>query len=553
MLRELHITGLGVIDDLDLELDRGLNVLTGETGAGKTMITVGLSLAAGARASAHLVRSGSKAARVQARFDAPPVSEGGADEGWAEDGEVVLARTVGADGKSGARIGGQLATASALASLGARLVELHGQHQTSGLLDAATQTAFLDRFAGAAHEADVTSCAEAARARARARSALAELESAARDRERELDLLAYQVREIEAVGPAVEETETLQAEEARLGHVERLLELAGAAEVLVGGEDAVAEGAAAAARLLESVAALDPRGHELAARAAALAAELSELGHDVRAYRESLAADPGRLEEVRGRIAALKSLHRKYGATDAEVLVFLAEASERLQALEGADERLDELRAEVQRLDAALEERARAVSAGRRSAAPALSAALTGELRELGMPAATLDVALEPFPEPGAGGAERAELRLSGGPAQAPLPLAKAASGGELSRVMLACRSVLADLDDVPTLVFDEVDAGIGGEAGLAVGRRLARLAASRQVLVVTHLPQIACFADVHARVRKDDGTASVEVLDDEERVRELSRMLAGLETSTHAVSHAQELLAEAARARADG
>jgi SAM-dependent methyltransferase len=172
----------------------------------------------------------------------------------AEDGEVVLARTVGADGKSGARIGGQLATASTLASLGARLVELHGQHQTSGLLDAATQTAFLDRFAGAAHEADVTSCAEAARARARARSALAELESAARDRERERDLLAYQVREIEAVGPAVEETETLQAEEARLGHVERLLELAGAAEVLVGGEDAVAEGAAAAARLLESVA-----------------------------------------------------------------------------------------------------------------------------------------------------------------------------------------------------------------------------------------------------------------------------------------------------------
>ncbi|MGZ4149265.1 MAG: AAA family ATPase, partial [Actinomycetota bacterium] len=371
MLRELHITGLGVIDDLDLELHRGLNVLTGETGAGKTMITVGLSLAAGARASAHLVRPGSKAARVQARFDAPPAAGGLPDEGWAEDGEVVLARTVGADGKSGARIGGQLATASALASLGAHLVELHGQHQTLGLLDTATQTAFLDRFAGAAHEADVASCGDAARARTRARVALAELESAVRERERELDLLAYQVREIEAVGPSATETETLEAEEAGLGHVERLLELAGAAEVLVGGDDAAAEGAAGTARLLESVAALDPGGRELATRASALAAELAELGHDVRAYRESLAADPARLEEVRGRIAALKGLHRKYGATDAEVLVFLADASDRLQALEGADERLEELRAEALRLDAVLDERARAVSAGRRRGAPA--------------------------------------------------------------------------------------------------------------------------------------------------------------------------------------
>ncbi|MGE5225401.1 MAG: DNA repair protein RecN [Planctomycetaceae bacterium] len=551
MLRELHITGLGVIEDLDLELDRGLNVLTGETGAGKTMIAVGLSLAAGARASAHLVRPGSKAARVQARFDAPPAIEA-APDGWAEDGEVVLARTVGADGKSGARIGGQLATASALATLGARLVELHGQHQTLGLLDAATQTAFLDRFAGEAHQRDVASCAEAARARARARSGLAELEGAARDRERELDLLAYQVREIEAVAPFAGETEALEAEEARLGHVERLLELAGTAEVLVAGEDAASEAAAGAARALGSAAALDPGGQELAQRATALAAELAELGHDVRSYRESLGVDPARLEEVRARIGALKGLHRKYGATDAEVLGFLAQATERLHALEGADERLEELRAEVQRLDAMLEERARVVTEGRRRAAPALSAALTAEVRELGMPVADLDVVLEPLAEPGVGGAERVELRFAPGAGGSALPLAKAASGGELSRVMLACRSVLADLDDVPTLVFDEVDAGIGGEAGLAVGRRLARLAASHQVLVVTHLPQIACFADLHVRVRKHDGTASVDVLDDDERVRELSRMLAGLETSTHAESHARELLAEAARVRAD-
>jgi DNA repair protein RecN (Recombination protein N) len=204
----------------------------------------------------------------------------------------------------------------------------------------------------------------------------------------------------------------------------------------------------------------------------------------------------------------------------------------------------------VAELETAFAQRSSVVTHGRAKATPALGDALTAELAELGMSASSLEIDLEPV-VPGPGGVERAELRLSGGAGQPSLPLAKAASGGELSRVMLACRSVLADVDDVPTLVFDEVDAGIGGQAGLAVGRRLARLAAARQVVVVTHLPQIACFADRHVRVRKHEGLAAVEVLDDDERIRELSRMLAGLETSEHAVSHAEELLAEAARARA--
>ena len=196
-------------------------------------------------------------------------------------------------------------------------------------------------------------------------------------------------------------------------------------------------------------------------------------------------------------------------------------------------------------------ERAAVVTAGRSGAAGRLGEALRRELEELGMPTAAVDVALSATPEPGPDGAERVELRFSPADGQPVLPLAKAASGGELSRVMLACRSVLADLDDAPTLVFDEVDAGIGGQAGLAVGRRLARLAVDRQVVVVTHLPQIACFADLHVRVRKDGGAASVEILDDAERVRELSRMLAGLESSEHGASHAEELLAEAAKVRA--
>jgi DNA repair protein RecN (Recombination protein N) len=546
VLRELHISGLGVIDDLDLEVHPGLTVLTGETGAGKTMVTVGLSLALGARGSASLVRSGAKAARVQARFDAP------ADAGeWAEDGEVVLARTVSADGKSAARIGGQIATASALAELGASLVEVHGQHQAQRLLAAPTQTAFLDRFAGDAHLVALAGYREVFDRLRDARIAAERLREAARDRERELDLLAYQVREIEAIAPRPGETEALEAEEARLSHVERLIDEAGSAEAVLAGDEGAADALGTAAHAAEAVASMDPAAGGLAERAGSLAAEAAELARDLRDYREGLAADPTRLQEVRERVQALKALRRKYGETDADVLGVLAEAADRLTSLTTADDRLAELAAEVESLQADAGERAATVSRARREAAPALAAAISTELEQLGMPGAALEVALDALPEPGPSGAERVELRLSAGPGQSALPLAKAASGGELSRTMLACRSVLADLDEVPTLVFDEVDAGIGGRAGLAVGRRLARLARDRQVLVVTHLPQIACFADRHVRVSKDTGTATIEALDDHERIVELSRMLAGLDGSEAAEGHAEELLTEAERVKA--
>jgi DNA repair protein RecN (Recombination protein N) len=546
VLRELHISGLGVIDDLDLEVHPGLTVLTGETGAGKTMVTVGLSLALGARGSASLVRSGAKAARVQARFDAP------ADAGeWAEDGEVVLARTVGADGKSAARIGGQIATASALADLGVSLVEVHGQHQAQRLLAATTQTAFLDRFAGDAHLVALAGYREVFDRLRDARIAAERLRDAARDRERELDLLAYQVREIEAIAPQPGETEALEAEEARLSHVERLIDEAGSAEAVLAGDEGAADALGAAAHAAEAVASMDPAAAGIAERARSLAAEAAELARDLRDYREGLAADPARLQEVRERVQALKALRRKYGETDADVRGFLSEATERLMTLTTADDRLAELAAEVEALEAEAGARAATVSHARHVAAPALAAAIAAELDELGMPGAALDVALDTLPEAGPSGAERVELRWSAGPGQPTLPLAKAASGGELSRTMLACRSVLADLDEVPTLVFDEVDAGIGGRAGLAVGRRLARLARDRQVLVVTHLPQIACFADRHVRVSKDSGIATIEVLDDHERIVELSRMLAGLDGSEAAEGHAEELLTEAERVKA--
>ena len=546
MLRELHITGLGVIDDLDLEFHPGLNVLTGETGAGKTMVTVGLALALGGRTTPTLVRAGASAARVQARFDVGPQTHD-----WAEDGEVVLARSVSAEGRGSARIGGQIATASALASLGADLVEVHGQHQTQQLLSSATQTRFVDRFAGEAHARALADYGQGYRRLRAASEELDLLSTAARDRERELDLLAYQVREISDIAPEPGERARLKAEESRLAHVERLLERTGEALSALTGEDGIADSAASAASALADAAALDPGMSDAGERAAGIAADAAEFARDVRDHREALEVDPVRLEESRARLRALGGLEKKYGATEEEVLAFLDEASSRLRSLAGADDRRAALEQEVRERTAEVAARAATVTAGRAAAAPALASAIDAELHELGMEGAGVEIALDPLEEPGPAGAEHIEIRLAVGPGQAPLPLARAASGGELSRTMLACRSVLADLDAVPTLVFDEVDAGIGGQAGLAVGRRLARLAEDRQVLVVTHLPQIACFADRQFRVAKEAGTASVRVLDDRERVEELARMLAGLPGGRGAASHAEELLKEAVRVRA--
>jgi DNA repair protein RecN (Recombination protein N) len=548
VLRELHISGLGVIQDLDLELHPGLNVLTGETGTGKTMVTVGLQLALGRRGGSSMVRHGAPSAKVQARFDAPPRAM---SEGWAEDGEIVLARMLSAEGRSTARVGGQLAPVSALIQLAGELVEVHGQHEGQRLLSTTAQTAFLDRFAGAEHRSAVDAMRAEHERLARARAMLAKLDERERDRERQMDLLGYQVREIETTAPRVGETEELRLEEARLAHAERLLERASAAEHALAQEDGAADALRVATAELQSCGEIDPAAGELAERAFGLAAAGAELVIEIRAYREGLELDPGRLEEVRERIAGLGALERKYGGGEAEVLAFLDRASQELRELAGAEQERERIAAEVAELAERVSALAATVSDGRANAAPRLARALADELVELGMQGSSIEVTLVRNPEPISTGAERAVFVFSGGPGQPAQPLSKVASGGELSRTMLACRSVLLDLDDVPTLIFDEVDAGIGGLAGVAVGRRLAALATGRQVVVVTHLPQIASFADRHVRVRKEKGAASVEVLDEAGRVAELSRMLAGLPGSGSAAAHAEELLAEAAKERA--
>ena len=446
------------------------------------------------------------------------------------------------------RASGQLAPVSALAELAGELVEVHGQHDGQRLLSTIAQTRFLDRYAGGEH-LDAVEALRVESGRLRdAWAALAELDVRERDRERQMDLLAYQVREIEGASPRPGETEELKLEAARLDHAGRLLERASSAERALAAEDGAADDLGAASAELRTAGEVDPAAEELAVRAFELSAAATELAVEVRTYRERLELDPARLQEVRERIGALDALQRKYGRGEGEVLAFLDRARESLDALAGVEQERERAAARVAERTERVAALATAFSDGRATAAPKLTRALQGELAELGMEGASIEVTLVPNPELLSGGAERAAFVFSGGPGQPAQPLAKVASGGELSRTMLGCRSVLVDLDDVPTLIFDEVDAGIGGLAGVAVGRRLANLALGRQVVVVTHLPQIASFADRHIRVRKEGGTASIEVLDDAERVEELSRMLAGLPGTDAAAAHAEELLSEAGR-----
>jgi DNA repair protein RecN (Recombination protein N) len=371
-----------------------------------------------------------------------------------------------------------------------------------------------------------------------------------RERERQKDLLAYQVREIEAAGLRPGEATDLEEEASRLVHAERIRDrLAEALAVLTeegGGTDALRRASAA----VTDAAQVDRGVSQLSERLRSLAAEADDAIQVVRELAESIDLDPTRLEEVRERLAAIRGLQRKYGEGESEVVAFLGRSRERLAALELEGQGRAVLAADLDRLTPEVADLAKRLTEARRDAGPRLGRALEQELHELGMEGASVEVRLAPENGPGAEGAESATLVFSGGPGQVALPLSRVASGGELSRIMLACRTVMADLDAVPTLVFDEVDAGIGGRAGVAVGRRLARLARGRQVLVVTHLPQIACFADRHFRVTKEVGTARVAALEGEERVEELSRMLSGMPTD-EAATHAEQLLAEAAREKA--
>jgi DNA repair protein RecN (Recombination protein N) len=544
MLTELRVENLGIIDEVSVTLGRGLTAITGETGAGKTLLVEALDLLLGGRADPSLVRDGATEARVEGRF---VIDDGGENSGSDGDGtEIVLARVVPANGRSRAYVDGRMATVAELAAHGRALVDLHGQHEQQSLLIPQEQRALLDLFVGEPAE---RAKAAVAAARTELRSIeddLAELGGDERARARELDLLRFELSEIEdAELRDADEPDKLAAEEEALANAAAHREGLDTARRLVDGPatDAVGEAMAALTG--------SDRFAALESRLAAVQAELADLAHETRVASELTVDDPERLSEVRARRQRLRALCRKYGPTIAEVEAFRVETATRLAQIEGAEERRAALVPRQERGEVALAKAQGRLLAARQGGAPVLAAAVTERLGELALGRAECHIEVDATAGDGSG---EVTFMLAPNPGESARPLAKAASGGELSRVMLALRVVLSEAP--PTLVFDEVDAGLGGEAGVAVGRALALLGGKHQVLCVTHLAQVAAFADAQLSVRKEERGgrthARVELLLDDARVHELSRMLAGVGESAHARRHASELLLVAGTQRSE-
>jgi DNA repair protein RecN (Recombination protein N) len=581
VLEELRITGLGVIDDTTLRLTSGMNVITGETGAGKTMVVTGLGLLFGGRADAGRVRADPGRAVVEGRLrltgrlaDAVQtrITDAGAEVD--DDGSVLLSRTVTIEGRSRAHVGGRSMPVAMLTEVGEQVLAVHGQSDQLRLLRPAEQRAALDRFAGAEHEKLLDTYREAFGRWRRVVDDLADRRRNARARSQEADLLKLGLDEISRVDPQPGEDDELRAELQRLEHAEGLRVAATiAAQALAGGVEVTDEAPDAtqllgtARRTLEAQSAVDASLGELAARIEEAATLVGDVSAELSTYLGTLDADPARLEQIYERRTALRGLTRKYADDVEGVIAWADNARSRLAVLDSSDELLDELDKERQRLAGQVAELAGRLTAARVEAAGRFSEAVSVELTGLAMPHARVEVAVLPRAagrdEPtvsaggdeiaaGPDGADEVELRLHAHPGAPSLPLQKGASGGELSRVMLAIEVVFAGAGGPPTLVFDEVDAGVGGQAAVEIGRRLARLARTHQVLVVTHLPQVAAFADRHLVVAKDTSgaitTSGVRIVEETDRARELSRMLAGLPDSDLGIAHAEELLAVAGR-----
>ena len=564
MIEEIRISSLGVIDSSVLELGPGLTVITGETGAGKTMVVTALGLLLGGRADSGAVRTGARQARVEGvvrvagldAFAAAVDEVGGEVEDGPDGGVVVLARNVSAEGRSRAFVGGATVPVTRLTEVTEPLVAVHGQSDQHRLLLPRAQRDALDRFGGDALARLLTTYVDTYRRLEATKRELAEVTASARERAREADLLRFGLGEIEEVSPEPGEDDDLGAEESRLGFADTLRSAAEQAREALssenGGPDALAT-TSAARGFLESVRDHDPEAASLADRLAEVTYLVSDVAADVASYASRLDTDPARLAAVSERRAALTALTRKYGDSIDEVLAWSQQAATRLLDLDGTDERIVALTGDRDRLSGELTAAAAALSKARTKAARRLEKQVTAELALLAMPHARLTIAVTPV-EPAAHGADDVQLLLAANVGAEPRALNKGASGGELSRVMLALEVALAGTSPVPTFVFDEVDAGVGGAAAVEVGRRLAELARTAQVLVVTHLPQVAAYADRHVLVQKaSDGsvtTSGLTVLDDAARERELSRMLAGQADSDTGLAHAKELLEVAQSSR---
>lgn len=560
MIAELRIADLGVINEATIGLHPGLTVVTGETGAGKTMIVTGMGLLLGGRSDPRAVRTGAERARVEGRFAVsdPALLQSVLDAGGElDDDELLIARDVTAAGRSRAYVGGAQVPAGVCASVTEALVTIHGQSEQIRLASSDRQREILDRYAGLELARLLSDYRDRYVERRTAGAELDRLRTDARGRAREIDLLRFGLDEIEKVAPMSGEDVALGAEATRLQSVDDLLLPAQQAMVALAGDEDQPSGAltaiAVARKAMEQVAGADSAAQELAQRVADASYLVADLAGDLVRYLETLEVEPGRLEAIAQRRSELAGLTRKYGDTVDEVLAWAEEAVVRLAGLESSDETIPMLADRVAQLGSELGELARRITGHRSTAAAGFAAAVLGELAALAMPHSQLLFLLTPA-ELGPHGADQVDLLFSANPGSEPRSLAKVASGGELSRVRLALEVVLAAGEHAGTFVFDEVDAGVGGKVAVEIGRRLAVLAQHSQVIVVTHLAQVAAFADRHyVVVKSNDGqitTSGVVQVADDQRAAELARMMAGLETSETALAHARELMGTATSVR---
>jgi DNA repair protein RecN (Recombination protein N) len=553
VLEELRVENLLLIERAELRLGPGLNVLTGETGAGKTVLAHALDLLLGGKPRSGIVRPGASEAYVEGVFALPDELREELGERLPEDAEeVVLARRVSAEGRTRAYLGGRSATAADLRDVGGALLSFYGQHEHRKLTLASAQLEILDGFCGDAHAARLQAFGEAYARERELRGRLQELEARAGARDRELDLLEWELQEIDEARPSESEEAELVAERERLRHLEALLAAAaGGVAALTGdgdgpGSDGVTAALAGAARSLESVRGVDAALDGLADRVAALAVEADDLATELRAYGEGVEATPGRLDEVEERLALLDRLKRKHGGTLAAVIAHAEECRRRRDELVGAEEALEDAQAALGDARVELEARAAELRTARAAAAGALAGAVRERLAALAMEGATFEAALSDRDGYGPSGGDEVEFLIAPNPGVPAGPLREIASGGELSRVMLALMGAAAEAG-ARTLVFDEVDAGIGGQTARAVGEQLRDLAAGRQVICITHLPQIASLADRHFTIVKDvsadTARTTVTQLQRADVVGELVRMLGADGDDTAARRHARELL----------
>ncbi len=549
MLTDLVIRNFAIIDRLQVSFGAGFNVLTGETGAGKSIVIDAVGLLLGERARPDLIRTGEDEATVEALFDlssCPELRRDLADAGFDDGDELLLRRIVSRSGKNKVFINGALATLGQLQGLTAGLMIIYGQHAQQGLQRADLHLEMLDAMAEAgALLADYhVAHGEVRRLEERLRN----LDEAQRERQNRLDFLGFQSRELAEAGLRVGEDEELEAERLLLLHAEKLATAAaGGYEFLYGEDGSVCERLQALADNLAQLTGIDPSLGPLAETLSGACFTLEDAALQLRDYGQKISFDPDRQNEIEARLARLATLKRKYASTIEAMLTLRERIDAELAELTDLDATRDELAAQLKKAQSKMQQIGGLLSERRRQGAELLKQRVEAALAGLAMDRARFEVRLTPLAEPGSHGLEKGEFYLSPNPGEEPKPLARIASGGELSRIMLALKSAAPEMDAIPTLVFDEVDAGIGGEAATAVGEKLRNVARGRQVLCITHLPQVAAVAHTQYRVEKQehDGRTFTTLtrLDEAERIREMARMLGGAKITERTLDHARELI----------